>query len=90
MRIGLRSKPAALSPFARPIREAVVREDTAVGDALCAEPADSPSQEADRADLLLVGQHLDVSQAGGVNGFAEAAGNGRHVNLTSTPEIGPG
>ena len=57
---------AGFSPFTRAIGGAVVGEDTTAGDPLLAEPAHSPRQEADRGGLLLVGQHLHVSQASGV------------------------
>ena len=57
---------ARLSPFARAVGGAVVRENKAAGDALLAELAHGTSQESDRGGLLLVRQHLDVRQAGGV------------------------
>lgn len=44
----------------------MIGEDTAAGDALCAEPSHSPGQDADRGGLLLVGQHLHVRQPRGV------------------------
>ena len=47
---------AGLAPFARAVGRAVIREDTAAGDPLLAEPAHSSHQEADRAGLLLVRQ----------------------------------
>ena len=53
-------------PFARAVEGAVVRKDTAAGDALLTEPALGTGQEYDRGGLLLVRQLLPVRQAGGV------------------------
>jgi hypothetical protein len=65
-RLEIHQGAAGLSPLARATRGAVVRENTTADDPLRAEPVHSPGQEADRGGLLLVGQHLDVGQAGGV------------------------
>ena len=56
---------AGLSPFARALRGGLIREDTAAGDPLLAEPAHSPRQEATRGGLLRVSQHAPPGRPGG-------------------------
>lgn len=58
--------PTGLSPVAGAVGGAVVREDPSACDPLLREPADCPGQEPNGRRSLLVGEHLDVGQAGGV------------------------
>ena len=58
--------PAGFSPVIGAVGGAVVREDPSAGDPLLREPADCAGQETNSRRPLLVGEHLDVGQAGGV------------------------
>src|SRR5215212_6949881 len=50
----------------RPIAGAVIREDALDADAEAAEEGDRAAEEAGRGRALLVGEHLDVGEPGGV------------------------